>query len=158
MPIKKMMRAALMMGIVATGACLDSTAPETKTVEETTFASSLGVDLDASTKTINGAYYRDIVPGTGAPLAVGQTLVVRYTGWLSDGTQFDSNVTKPDALVFKLGAREVIPGFDEAMVGVKVGAKRQLIVPPALAYGPFQYGPVPGNSVLVFNVEVISAQ
>jgi peptidylprolyl isomerase len=153
-----MMRSAVVMAVVATAACLDSTAPELKTVEETTFASSLGVNLAASTKTANGAYYRDVVPGTGTPLVAGQTLVVRYTGWLSNGIQFDSNLTKADPLTFKLGAREVIPGFDEAMVGVKVGAKRQLIVPPDLGYGPFDYGPIPGNSVLVFSVEVISAQ
>ena len=158
MPITKLMRSALMMLTVATAACLDSTAPGSKTVEETNFASSLGVDLAASTKTANGAYYRDLVPGTGTALAVGQTLVVRYTGWLSNGLQFDTNVTKPDPLTFKLGAREVIQGFDEAMVGVKVGAKRQLLVPPSLGYGPFDYGPIPGNSVLVFSVEVLSAQ
>ena len=158
MPIPKLMRSALMMAVVATAACLDSTAPESKTVEETTFASSLGVDLAASTKTANGAYYRDIAPGTGTALVVGQTLVVRYTGWLSNGLQFDSNLTKLEPLTFKLGAREVIAGFDEAMVGAKVGAKRQLIVPPDLGYGPFDYGPIPGNSVLVFMVEVISAQ
>jgi FKBP-type peptidyl-prolyl cis-trans isomerase len=158
MPITTLIRSALAMAVVATAACLDSTAPELKTIEETTFASSLGVDIAASTKTANGAYYRDIVPGTGTPLVAGQTLVVRYTGWLSNGIQFDSNVTKPAPLTFKLGAREVIPGFDEAMVGVKVGARRQLIVPPDLGYGPSDYGPIPGNSVLVFSVEVISAQ
>jgi FKBP-type peptidyl-prolyl cis-trans isomerase len=152
------MRPALALLVAATAACLDTTVPGGTPIEETSFAPSLGVDLAASTKTANGAYFRDILPGMGTGIAVGQTATVRYTGWLSDGTQFDSNVTKVDPLSFKLGASEVIKGFDEAMVGAKAGATRQLIVPPSLGYGPYQYGPIPGNSVLVFKVEVISVQ
>ena len=158
MPITRLIRSALVVTVAASAACLDSSAPEEASIEHTTFAASLGVDLAASTKTPNGAYYRDILPGTGPIVATGQTLKVRYTGWLSNGTQFDSNLTAPDPLPFKLGAHEVIAGFDEALAGVRVGGKRQLIVPPSLGYGPYSYGPIPGNSVLVFTVEVISAE
>jgi FKBP-type peptidyl-prolyl cis-trans isomerase len=152
-----MVRSALVLAAVATVGCLDTGAPEEKKIEETTFASALGVNLAASTKTEHGAYYRDIEPGTGSSLTSG-TLSVRYTGWLSTGAQFDSNLTSQAPLDFTFGEHEVIPGFEEAMLGVKVGAKRQLIIPPSLAYGLYDYGPIPGNSVLVFNVEVISAQ
>ena len=158
MSITKLTRSALLLAIAGSAACLDTGAPEERSIEETTFASSLGVDLAASTKTPNGAYYRDIVPGTGTSSVTGQKLGVRYTGWLSDGTEFDSNLTKPDPLVFQLGSQDVIPGFDEAMLGARLGSRRQLIVPPSLGYGPFPFGSIPGNSVLVFNVEVLSVQ
>lgn len=158
MQTTRLIRHAVLLAAALTAACLDTSGPTEASIEQTTFASFLGVDLAASTKTPNGAYYRDVVEGTGPVVAIGQTLAVRYTGWISNGTQFDTNVNATDPLMFKLGANEVIPGFDEAMVGVRVGATRQLIVPPSLAYGPYQYGPIPGNSVLVFNVEVISAE
>ena len=127
------------------------------TIEGTTFADSLGVNLAASTKTVDGMYYRDLTAGSGAAVAAGQTLSVHYTGWLVNGTQFDSN-TGLAAFSFKLGAGQVIPGWDEGMSGVRVGSTRQLIIPPALAYGPYQYGPIPPNSILVFTVQVDSAQ
>jgi len=127
------------------------------TIEGTTFADSLDVNLAASTKTVDGMYYRDLTAGSGAAVAAGQTLSVHYTGWLVNGTQFDSN-TGLAAFSFKLGAGQVIPGWDEGMSGVRVGSTRQLIIPPALAYGPYQYGPIPPNSILVFTVQVDSAQ
>jgi peptidylprolyl isomerase len=153
-------RAIAFAAVFASTACLsgESTSVTENTVEEATFASSLGVNLGESTKTANGAYYRDIVVGTGATVTSGQTLAVRYTGWLANGTQFDTNVGNPNPLTFKLGAGQVILGFDEALVGAHVGSQRQIIVPPSLGYGPYDYGPIPGNSVIVFKVEVISAQ
>ena len=115
------------------------------------------MNLAASTKTVDGMYYRDLTAGSGAVVAPGQTLSVHYTGWLVNGTQFDSN-TGLAAFSFKLGAGQVIAGWDEGMSGVRVGSTRQLIIPPALAYGPYQYGPIPPNSILVFTVQVDSAQ
>ena len=153
-------RAILAAALLAATACLsgESVAPEATPIEETSFASSLGVNLSASTKTPNGAYYRDIVVGTGAVIASGQTVAVRYTGWLSNGTQFDSNIGSSSPLTFRFASGAVIVGFDEALVGARVGSQRQLIIPPSLGYGPYPYGQIPGNSVLVFRVEVISAQ
>ena len=153
-------RVFLAASILAAQACLsgESNAPEEIPIEQTSFASSLGVNLTASTKTSNGVYYRDLVVGTGATVASGQTLAVRYTGWLSSGTQFDSNLTLANPLSFRLGVGQVIAGFDEGLVGIKVGGQRQLIIPPALGYGPYGYGSIPGNAVLVFKVEVVSAQ
>lgn len=152
-------RVVTISALALSSACLggESIAPE-RSIEETSFASALGVNLAASTKTPNGAYYRDIVVGTGAVVASGQTISIRYTGWLSNGFQFETNVSSGNPLVFKLGAGEVIDGFDEALAGVRVGGRRQLIIPPSLGYGPYDYGPIPGNSILVFNVEVVAAQ
>ena len=151
-------RAVAACALVASSACLsgESIAVEEAVIEQTNFASSLGVNLGASTKTANGTYYRDLVVGTGATVATGQTIAVRYTGWLANGTQFDSNTTKADPLTFKVGSGAVIAGFDDGLIGAKVGTQRQLIIPPSLGYGPYDYGPIPGNSVIVFKVEVIS--
>lgn len=149
-----------MLAVTLAGAgCLDSTTPpEAVPIEETTFASSLGVNLAASTRTPNGAYYRDITVGTGALVANGQDLDARYTGWLSNGVQFDSNATSGAVLTFTLGARDVIDGWDETIPGMRVGGRRQLIIPAYLAYGPIGSGPIPGNAVIVFNVEIVAAR
>jgi FKBP-type peptidyl-prolyl cis-trans isomerase FkpA len=149
--------AAVSFAIALTTACLgDSTGVSSSpTVEETTFATSLGVDLTKSTRTTNGDYVRDIVVGTGPVVAVGDSLSVRYTGWLSNGTQFDTNTAAVLPFGFRLGANRVIPGWEEGVPGMRVGGTRQILVPPALGYGVYQYGPIPGNSVLVFTVQLI---
>ena len=158
--MKSIFRFSALLAVAATTACLpgDNFSDDAIPIESTNFASALGVNLAASTKTQNGAYYRDITAGTGATIADGQTVSVRYTGWLANGTQFDSNLTNASPYPFKFGSGQAIRGFDEALIGIKVGGKRQLIIPPSLGYGPYDNGPIPGNSVLVFNVEVVSAQ
>ncbi|MFL5605569.1 MAG: FKBP-type peptidyl-prolyl cis-trans isomerase [Gemmatimonadaceae bacterium] len=139
-------------------ACLSGTTdPVLATVETTTFAPALGVDLATSTKTASGLYYRDITVGTGTTLARGQRVGVYYDGYFSDGTRFDhllaSDATPaPAPFSFTLGSGQVIFGFDEGVTGMKIGGMRQIIIPPALAYG-YQR-----NDVLIFNVEAISAQ
>ena len=155
----RFLRGAAIASALALGAAcasLDSTIPEAVPIEQTTFASSLGVDLAASTKLPSGMYYRDILVGTGAVLVNGQTVTARYTGWLSNGAQFDSNTTT--GYPFVLGTGRVIAGWDIGMQGMRVGGRRQLIIPASLGYGPNGNGPIPGNAVIVFNVEVISAQ
>jgi FKBP-type peptidyl-prolyl cis-trans isomerase len=127
-------------------------------IESTKFAPSLGVDLAASTKTPSGLYYRDLSQGAGATLAVGQTVGMRYVGSFANGTVFDSNPAPKAAFSFKLGSGQVIKGWDEGLVGMKVGGRRQLVIPATLGYGPNDYGPIPGNSVLVFTVEALSAR
>lgn len=144
--------------LVAASGCssgTDSTAGDgSATVEETTFASSLGVDLQNSTRTENGAYYRDLVVGTGAFVSAGQLLTINVSAWLSDGTPLDGNTNLP----FHLGTHEVISGWDEGIPGMRVGGKRQILVPPALGYGAVGSGPIPGNAVLVYVIEVVSAK
>ena len=134
----------------------ESTAPAAATIETTTFAPSLGIDLGAAgwTRTASGLYYRTLSSpaGTSATVANGQRVSVRYTGWLANGTQFESST-----YTFVLGSGEVIAGWDQGIVGMRVGERRQLLIPPALGYGARANGPIPANSVLVFNVEVLSA-
>ncbi len=150
--------ASLSLALASCLSSTDSTGVTLATVETTTFASSLGVDLSASTRTTNGAYVRDIIIGPGAVVTAGQTVGVKYSGYLSNGTLFDSNTGASTLLPFTVGARQVIAGFDEGVPGTRVGGTRQIIIPPALGYGLNDRGPIPGNSVLVFTVQVVSAQ
>jgi FK506-binding nuclear protein len=146
----------LVAAALAAGCGSDS--PTAVPIEQTSFASSLGVNLSASTKLPSGLYYRDITVGTGTTLASGQTVGMRYVGSFANGEVFDSNAEPKPIFSFRLGAGQVIRGWDLGLVGMKVGGRRQLIIPPELAYGPNDYGPIPGNSVLVFTVDAISAQ
>lgn len=123
-------------------------------IEQTTFAASLGVDLSASTKLPSGMYIRDISQGMDPAATNGTTVLMKYTGWLANGTQFDSNQTS--GFRFSLGAGEVIRGWDLGVPGMKTGGTRQLIIPPALGYGVSGTGPIPGNAVLIFNVTMVS--
>ncbi len=108
------------------------------------------------TTTASGLKYYDLVVGTGATPQNGQTVVVHYTGWLLDGTQFDSSVDRGQPFSFTLGSGSVIQGWDEGVLTMKVGGKRQLVVPPSLAYGSSGSGGViPANATLVFEVELL---
>jgi FKBP-type peptidyl-prolyl cis-trans isomerase FkpA len=128
------------------------------TIETATFAPALGVDLAASTRMPSGMYYRDLTIGTGEPVANGRELSMRYSGWLPNGKPFDSNANG-SPYVLQLGAKEVIDGWDLGLVGMKVGGKRQLIIPPSLGYGAAGSPPViPPNAILVFNVELVAAR
>jgi FK506-binding nuclear protein len=146
-----------LLALTLAAACGEKEHPEVP-IESTTFAPALGVDLKASTKTPSGLYFRDIAPGTGTTLAPGQNVGMRYVGSFADGKVFDSNPAPKPVFSFRLGAGQVIKGWDEGLLGMKVGGKRQLVIPATLAYGPNDYGPIPGNSVLVFTVEALSAQ
>ncbi len=150
-----MRRARLAVLAIALAAC-NSDAP-IPAVETATFAPSLGVDLNASTKTASGLYYRDLAVGGGAVVANGQHLSMHYTGYLTNGTVFDANTTGNPPFVFILGAGQVIAGWDEGVAGMKVGGRRQLILPPSLGYGAGGSGPIPPNAILVFTVEVVAA-
>jgi len=145
------MTAALLF--VAAGCATDTPA----SIEEATFAPSLGVDLAASTKLTSGMYYRDIVVGGGAVVSSGQLVSVRYTGFLINGTVFDARTAGQAPFVFQLGVGQVIQGWDLGVAGMKIGGKRQLIIPPDLGYGAGGQGSIPGNSILVFSVEVVAA-
>jgi FKBP-type peptidyl-prolyl cis-trans isomerase FkpA len=136
----------------------DTTSTQTAVpIENTTFAPSLGVNLAGSTKTASGLYIRDVTVGTGATLANGQMVEMYYAGYLANGTLFDSK-TSGTGIMFRLGSGAVIRGWDEGLVGMKVGGTRQLVIPPSLGYGATGSGPIPGNAVLVFNVTARSVQ
>jgi FKBP-type peptidyl-prolyl cis-trans isomerase FkpA len=98
----------------------------------------------------------DLVVGTGATAVAGDSLTVNYTGWLADGTKFDSSYDRGQPYPFRLGAGQVIKGWDQGIPGMKVGGKRRLIIPPSLAYGSSGYGPIPPNATLKFEVELVS--
>ena len=89
--------------------------------------------------------------------ADGMSVVVHYAGWLADGTQFDSSKEKQDPFEFTLGKKEVIPGWEEGLKGMKVGGKRKLTIPPQLAYGEAGAGDtIPPNATLTFEVELLA--
>jgi FKBP-type peptidyl-prolyl cis-trans isomerase len=113
----------------------------------------------APTKTASGLEYWDIKIGTGAVAQSGQHVKVDYTGWLTNGKKFDSSVGTGKPFEFKLGASQVIKGWDEGVAGMKVGGKRQLRIPPDLAYGEKGYpGVIPANSTLIFDVQLVDVK
>ncbi len=110
---------------------------------------------EATSTPNNGLVVQDTVIGTGAMAQPGDMLTVNYTGKLKDGTVFDSSIGK-QPFQFTLGVGQVIPGWDEGLVGMKVGGTRKLIIPPALGYGAQAVGALPANSTLVFDVQLLS--
>jgi FKBP-type peptidyl-prolyl cis-trans isomerase len=121
-------------------------------IERTTFAPALGVHLDAMIRRASGLYVQDLTPGTGAVATRGRSLIVRYVGWLADGKQIDAG-----EITVELGSNKTIRAWEEGLLGMRVGGRRRLIVPPALGYGARGAGDaIPSNAVLVFEMEVLS--
>ena len=106
--------------------------------------------------TPSGLQYEDTVIGTGAEAIAGNKVSVHYTGTFENGTKFDSSKDRNKPFGFKLGARQVIAGWDEGVAGMKVGGTRKLIIPGKLAYGPAGMpGAIPPNATLLFTVELL---
>src|SRR4051795_2956928 len=106
--------------------------------------------------TKSGLKYIDEVEGTGATAKAGDRVSVHYTGKLKDGKKFDSSVDRKEPFEFKLGAGDVIKGWDEGVAGMKIGGKRKLVIPPTLGYGARGAGGViPPNAELIFEVELL---
>ncbi|MCP3665370.1 MAG: FKBP-type peptidyl-prolyl cis-trans isomerase [Gammaproteobacteria bacterium] len=106
--------------------------------------------------TDSGLKYEDLTEGSGDAAVAGKTVRVHYTGWLADGTKFDSSLDRDSPFNFPLGARRVIAGWDEGVQGMKVGGKRKLTIPSQLGYGAQGAGGViPPNATLVFEVELL---
>jgi peptidylprolyl isomerase len=117
------------------------------------------VDESQYTVTEQGLKYVDLVAGDGPEVRNGQLVVVQYTGWLEDGAKFDSSIDGGEPFTFNLGMGQVIPGWDLGLRGMKVGATRQLVIPPQLAYGESGAGGViPPNATLIFEVELLEVQ
>jgi peptidylprolyl isomerase len=109
--------------------------------------------------TDSGLKYEDLKEGTGDPAKKGDTVEVHYTGRLKDGTKFDSSLDRNRPFSFKLGAGQVIKGWDEGVAGMKVGGKRTLVIPPEMGYGARGAGGViPPNATLVFDVELLDVK
>jgi FKBP-type peptidyl-prolyl cis-trans isomerase len=106
--------------------------------------------------TASGLTYVDLIVGTGREAVAGNLVSVHYTGWLTNGTKFDSSVDRREPFSFPLGGGKVIRGWDEGVAGMKVGGKRKLTIPPQLGYGSRGAGGViPPNATLVFDVELL---
>jgi FKBP-type peptidyl-prolyl cis-trans isomerase FkpA len=121
---------------------------------------------DSPTSPTNNAPYSqiDLLQGTGTDATAGRTLSVHYTGWFFDesapgrkGVEFDSS-RGGDPFTFTLGVGAVITGWDQGVVGMRVGGIRRLVIPPSLAYGTVRSGPIPPNATLVFELELLDVQ
>ncbi|MHB9134289.1 MAG: FKBP-type peptidyl-prolyl cis-trans isomerase [Armatimonadota bacterium] len=100
----------------------------------------------------------ELTVGTGTEAVAGKTVSVHYTGWLTNGTKFDSSLDRKQPFSFRLGAGQVIQGWDKGVAGMKVGGKRKLTIPPQLGYGASGIGPIPPNATLVFEVELLGVK
>ena len=110
-----------------------------------------------TTTTASGLMIEEVVVGSGAEAKAGMRVSVHYTGWLTNGSKFDSSKDRNEAFEFGLGQRQVIAGWDEGVQGMKVGGTRKLTIPPALGYGARGAGGViPPNATLLFEVELLA--
>jgi len=119
--------------------------------------------ISCSSRTLSELKTNDIILGEGALAVRGTTVTVHYTGWLYEkgrrGRKFDSSLDTGQPFTFRLGAGEVIPGWDVGIIGMRVGGKRELIIPPEMGYGEAGAPPViPPNSALDFEVQLIEVQ
>lgn len=134
----------------------NSSSDPAKLIDPTTFA-----QYDKY-KDAQSASYIDLQKGTGDTVSEGKTAVVVYRGWLTNGTLFDESKVSSDgklqAFSFVIGQHQVIAGWEQAVNGMKVGGVRLLIIPPAAGYGATGQGSIPGNSVLVFQVQLVQVQ
>jgi len=107
--------------------------------------------------TASGLMIEELAVGDGAVAKSGDQVTVHYTGWLTNGSKFDSSHDRRDPFSFSLGRGNVIAGWDEGVAGMKIGGKRKLTIPPDLGYGPYGAGgAIPPNATLVFEVELLA--
>ena len=120
-------------------------------------APPVNIDPSQMELTESGVQYRDAVVGSGPEAAPGHRVQVHYTGWLTDGTRFDSSKDRGVPFEFVLGAGEVIRGWDDGVAGMRVGGTRVLVIPPALGYPNGAGNVIPPGATLVFEVELLRA-
>jgi len=161
-PIRTLLAGSAVIGTLAITSCsqppastaTSSPAPvaaDPEDVTHTAFDPSLHIHLDSMVRRPSGLYVQDLATGNGAVAALGRSIVVRYTGWLPSGKRFDGN-----EITVTLGSNKTIRGWEEGLLGMRVGGKRRLIIPPHLGYGAKANGEIPPNSILVFEMEAVS--
>jgi len=119
---------------------------------------SAGANMDNITTTADGLQMQDLIVGTGREVKSEDTVTVNYLGTLTNGTKFDSSYDRNQPFTTQIGVGQVIKGWDEGIVGMKVGGKRKLVIPTDLGYGSQAAGSIPPNSTLIFEVELLSVK
>ncbi len=142
--------------LVAVAAACTTTEPSGTSIEQTKFADTLHIDLTKFTKLTSGMYVRDSIIGTGKALVAGDSVSTHYIGDLANATTFDSNLPGQTPFGVRIGAGQVIPGFEIGLQGMQPGGKRIMLIPSELGYGAASVGPIPAYSVLVFIVDAVS--
>jgi FKBP-type peptidyl-prolyl cis-trans isomerase len=156
-PARRSFRLALSGVLLATAfACGDD--PTSPDPTDLTYATGLGIDFTRMTKLANGVWIQDVTVGTGTVATAGLILRVLYSGWLPNGTRFGVATDPNDAFEFQLGVGDVIRGWDIGVAGMRVGGTRKLVIPPSQGYGNQVNGPIPANSTLVFEVQLLSVR
>ena len=141
--------AVVLVGVLIGGGLVGGLFTSTKTTQDTKTMQQQETQIQS----------QDIVVGTGDVAVAGKDVTVHYTGvFAADGKKFDSSVDKGVPFTFKLGSGMVIKGWDIGVEGMKVGGKRILVIPPQFGYGEADYGPIPGNSTLIFQVELLGVK
>lgn len=148
----------IVLAVIAVGGYLIYSASTKGSSTASTQGGPPPIDSNIQTvTTASGLKYQDITVGTGQEAKAGDSVTVNYTGWLTDGTKFDSSLDRNQPFTFNLGQGGVIKGWDEGVAGMKVGGKRRLTIPPDLAYGSQgASGVIPPNATLIFDVELLS--
>lgn len=148
----------LLVVLMAVG-CAEATATPPATPTATSAPENRPSADAPATTTPSGLQYRDLEVGDGQPAAAGETVVVHYTGWLEDGTKFDSSLDRGEPFQFVVGRGDVIPGWDEGVGSMRVGGKRELTIPARLAYGDQGVpGVIPPGATLIFEVELLEVK
>jgi FKBP-type peptidyl-prolyl cis-trans isomerase len=148
--------------LVLLAACDLSTSPNVPAPidpAQDSYASSLGIDISTMTKLPNGVYIKDKTVGTGTAAAANDSVQINYTGWLPNGTMFDTSKQSGRVpLEFVVGKNVYIPAFEASVIGMQPGGVRQVIIPTGLAYGAsgFPQAGIPANTNLVFQIEYIT--
>lgn len=159
--VEKVLICFLLLAATMIFACSqkETASPEINKGGDTVMDKGTAASSGKMVKTPSGLQYEDMVAGSGASPSPGKKVTVHYTGWLTDGKKFDSSVDRNEPFVFQIGAGQVIPGWDEGVMSMKIGGKRKLVIPSNLGYGASGAGGViPPNATLVFEVILLDVR
>lgn len=151
--VERVLICFLMLAATMIFACSQKETAEINKGGDTTMDKGTADSSGKTVKTPSGLQYEDMVAGSGASPSPGKKVTVHYTGWLTNGRKFDSSLDRNEPFVFQIGTGQVIPGWDEGVMSMKIGGKRKLIIPANLGYGSAGAGMViPPNATLIFEV------